>query len=46
MKRMFALYASGTYTLSTLAKTIHIETGKKISNANMHLILKNHFYVG
>ena len=46
VKRMFALYASGAHTLSTLAKTIHREMGKKISKAGVHLILQNHFYVG
>jgi site-specific DNA recombinase len=46
VKRMFALYASGTHTLSTLAKTIHREMGKKFSKAGVHLILQNYFYVG
>jgi site-specific DNA recombinase len=46
VKRMFQLYATGTYTLTTLAKKIRIETGKTISRANVHLILKNRFYTG
>lgn len=46
VNRLFELYATGEHTLSTLAKTIRIETGKKISRGNVHLILKNRFYVG
>ncbi len=46
VKRMFALYASGAYTLATLAKTIQREMGKKISKAGVHVILQNYFYVG
>jgi site-specific DNA recombinase len=46
VKRMFALYASGACTLVTMARTIHRETGKKISKTGVHLILQNHFYVG
>ena len=44
--RMFELYASGAHTLSTVAKTVHRETGKKISKSGIHLMLQNHFYVG
>ena len=44
--RLFELYVTGTHTLSTLAKKIRIETGKTISRANVHRILKNRFYVG
>ena len=46
VKRMFALYASRAYTLATLARTIQRETGRIISKAGVHLILKNYFYVG
>jgi hypothetical protein len=46
VKRMFELYATGTHTLTTLAKKIRIETGKTISRGNVHLILKNPFYTG
>lgn len=46
VKRLFALYTSGAHTLSTLAKTIHRETGKKLSKNGVHLILQNYFYVG
>ncbi len=44
--RLFELYATGAHTLSTLAKAIRIECGKTISRGNVHLILKNRFYVG
>ncbi len=44
--RMFELYASGTYTLTTLAKQICIEYGKTMSRGNVHLLLRNRFYVG
>jgi site-specific DNA recombinase len=46
VKRMFELYATGTYTLTTLAKRIRIETGKQISRGNVYLVLKNRFYTG
>ncbi len=45
-KRMFELYATGAHTLTTVAKAIHIETGKRMSHGNIHLILKNRFYTG
>ena len=35
-----------SHTLTTLAKAIRIETGKVISRANVHLVLKNRFYIG
>ena len=46
VSRLFDLYATGSHTLATLVKTIHAETGKKLSRANVHLILKNRFYTG
>src|SRR6266851_331351 len=46
VKRMFELYATGAHTLTTLAKAIYIETGKRISRGNVHLVLKNRFYTG
>src|SRR5216683_1077057 len=46
VKRMFELYATGAHTLTTLAKAIYIETGKRISRGNVYLILKNRFYIG
>jgi site-specific DNA recombinase len=44
--RLFDLYATGAYTLSTLTKAIRIETGQTISRCNVHKILKNLFYIG
>lgn len=44
--RSFELYATGSHTLTTLAKTIRVETGKTLSRGNVHLILKNRFYTG
>jgi site-specific DNA recombinase len=46
VQRMFELYATGAHTLSTLAKTIRMEFGKTMSRGNVHLVLKNRFYVG
>ncbi len=46
VNRLFALYATGSHTLTTLAKKIRIETGKTISRGNVHRILKNRFYIG
>jgi site-specific DNA recombinase len=46
VNRLFGLYATGAHTLSTLAKAIRMETGKTISRNNVHLILRNRFYVG
>ena len=46
VSRLFELYATGAHTLSTLTKAIRLETGKTISRGNVHLILKNRFYVG
>ena len=46
VNRMFELYATGSYSLTTLAKTIRLETGKHMSRGNVHLILKNPFYTG
>ena len=44
--RMFDLYATGSYSLSTLTKKIWQETGKKQSRANVYRILTNRFYIG
>ena len=46
VERVFALYATGSYSISMLVKTIYAETGKRMSRNNMHLILKNRFYTG
>jgi len=44
--RIFELYASGDYSLSTLRKQIRMETGKTINRAYLHTILTNRFYLG
>lgn len=44
--RIFALYATGCHSLTTLRKTIETETAKKISRSYLHFILKNRFYTG
>lgn len=46
VSRIYALYATGVHSLSSLVKAIREETGKTISRNNMHLILKNPFYTG
>lgn len=45
-RRIFELYATGRYSLSTLRKAIQRETGKSLPRANLHYILKNRFYIG
>jgi DNA invertase Pin-like site-specific DNA recombinase len=44
--RLFELYATGAHSLTTLAKAIRLETGKRVSRGNVHLILRNRFYLG
>ena len=44
--RLFALYATGEHSLLSLRKTIELETGKKMSRSNLHMILHNRFYLG
>jgi site-specific DNA recombinase len=46
VNRIFALYATGSHTISTLVKTVEAETGKRMSRNNAYLILHNRFYVG
>ena len=46
VKRIFELYATGTHSLKTLRGTIRNEYGKTMSKNNLHLILKNPFYIG
>jgi hypothetical protein len=40
------LYATGAHTLSTLRDMLKTNFGKTMSRGNIHLILKNRFYVG
>ena len=45
-RRIFALYATGGYSLSSLRVEILKETGLRISRAYLEKMLKNPFYVG
>jgi site-specific DNA recombinase len=44
--QLFEQYATGAHTLSTLCKFLKVEYGKTMSIGNIHLILKNPFYMG
>jgi site-specific DNA recombinase len=44
--RLMELYATGAHTLSRLRKMLKTDFGKIMSRGNIHLILKNRFYVG
>jgi site-specific DNA recombinase len=44
--RLMEFYATGAHTLSTLLKMLKDDFGKTMSRGNIHLILKNHFYIG
>jgi site-specific DNA recombinase len=44
--RIFELYATGAHSLTTLSRAIRLETGKRVSRGNVHLILRNRFYLG
>ena len=44
--RMFELYAKGGQSLQSVQLAIKNEFGKTMSKGNVHLILKNRFYVG
>src|SRR5713101_5904884 len=44
--RIFEFYGSGQYSLSELQKAVRYSTGKAISRAYLHTILKNPFYMG
>ena len=46
LKRIFELYKTGNYSLSTLKKTVLIETGFGFSRSYFETILKNRFYLG
>jgi len=43
---VFRLYASGRYSLLSLAKELRRETGKIISKGYLHQMLRSRFYVG
>jgi len=46
VQRVFEMYASGRYSLQSLAKAIRDETGTYVSKANVHQMLNNTFYIG
>jgi site-specific DNA recombinase len=46
LKRIFELYATGWYSLSTLRRTLFEESGVRISRSYLETILKSPFYVG
>ena len=46
LKRIFALYASGRHSLTTLREALFAETGTRINRAYLEVILKNPFYIG
>jgi site-specific DNA recombinase len=45
-KRIFELYATGTYSLASLRKAIQAEFGKKFQKGYLHKLLRNPFYSG
>lgn len=44
--RLFELYGTGNYSLTTLRKAIFQETGTKFARSYLEAILKNRFYLG
>jgi len=46
VKRMFVLYATGSYSVKTIVEAIRKETGIKISHSVGATILRNKFYIG
>ncbi len=46
LKRMFELYATGRYSLTTLRETIFEESGVRINRAYLEAVLKSPFYIG
>jgi site-specific DNA recombinase len=46
IKRIFELYASRNYSLSTLRTAVFAETGIRINRSYLDTILKNPFYIG
>jgi site-specific DNA recombinase len=45
-QHVFEMYASGRYSLQSLAKAIRAETGMYMCKANVHQMLNNVFYIG
>ncbi len=51
VRKLFELYATGGYSIKTLAKTIHEEglrspMGNKLANSRIHSLLRDPFYIG
>jgi site-specific DNA recombinase len=46
IKRIFQLYASGNYSLSSLRKLIAVETGRVWPKSHLERTLKSPFYIG
>jgi len=46
IKRIFELYATCNYSLTTLRKAVFAETGVRINRSYLETILKNPFYIG
>jgi site-specific DNA recombinase len=46
VKRIFEMYASGNYSLTTLRKAVLSELGVRINRAYLETILKSRFYLG
>ena len=45
-RRMFELYANGSYSLSSLQKAIRTEFGQRMAKGYLERLLKNPFYIG
>ncbi len=46
LRRIFELYGSGQYSLTSLRKTLQEETGIRLNRAYLEKILKSRFYLG
>jgi site-specific DNA recombinase len=46
VKRIFELYGTGNYSLTSLRKSVLAETGVRLSRSYVETILKNRFYLG
>ena len=46
LKRIFEMYATGDYSLTTLRKAVFAETSIRINRAYLETILKSPFYIG
>src|SRR5947209_2391219 len=46
LRKIFEMYSSGRYSLSTLRKALSAQYGVTFSKSHLERLLKNHFYVG